>query len=274
MFDTNPRHLANSPITVGGNSVAIGALSINSGSGVISFAGGQTFPNTVTSVATGTGLTGGPINGAGTVSIANHGVTTTQIGSGAAASGTLLTADGAGNTAWQPLPTAATTATVWLPAGYCTQLAAAVPAWGGVTGFGVNFTCFQTGGGSSPGTAVAQLSANAGGFLETTLALPTDWDGGAINARVKMFMPTGTGTIQLAEYSACSVDSVAQPTTLLGGCAVSSSFGDNSIHTLSLCVQTSGCHAGDLMYLTLTRTDNAGAPQIYFLGAEIRYGRK
>ena len=140
MFDTNPRHLANSPITVGGNSVAIGALSINSSSGVISFAGGQTFPNTVTSVATGTGLTGGTITGTGTISIATKAVTAPLVGSGAAASGQLLTADGAGGAAWQPLPSVATTATVWLPAGYCTQLAPVVPAWGGVTGFGVNFT--------------------------------------------------------------------------------------------------------------------------------------
>jgi hypothetical protein len=121
------------------------------------------------------------------------------------------------------------------------------------------------------------LSAASNGFLETTLALPTDWDGGGINARVKMFMPgtiITTQTIQLAEFSACSVDGVAQPTSLLGGCSLPASFSDNSVHTLSLCVQTSACHAGDLMYLTFTRTDSAGAPQVDFLGAEIRYGRK
>jgi hypothetical protein len=44
VFDTNPRHLINSPILVGINNVAIGGLSIDSSSGLISFANGQTFP--------------------------------------------------------------------------------------------------------------------------------------------------------------------------------------------------------------------------------------
>src|SRR5579859_3873348 len=42
-FDANPRHLTNSLITDNGSMVAIGGLSI-SGAGLISFAGGQTFP--------------------------------------------------------------------------------------------------------------------------------------------------------------------------------------------------------------------------------------
>jgi hypothetical protein len=47
VFDTNPRHLANSPITVTGGNIVIGGgsgLSINGGSGIITFASGQTFP--------------------------------------------------------------------------------------------------------------------------------------------------------------------------------------------------------------------------------------
>src|SRR5437016_275978 len=58
VFDSNPRHLTNSPITVGGGNVAIAGLSINGGSGVISFADGQSFPGTgtVTSVGVGSGL--------------------------------------------------------------------------------------------------------------------------------------------------------------------------------------------------------------------------
>jgi outer membrane lipoprotein-sorting protein len=67
-FDTNPRHLTNSLITDNGSMVAIGALSITS-AGLIGFAGGQTFPNTVTSVASGAGLTGGPITTGGTLSL-------------------------------------------------------------------------------------------------------------------------------------------------------------------------------------------------------------
>src|SRR5260370_25872924 len=44
VFDTNPRHLINSPITVSSGRVALGALSISGGTGIITFANGQTFP--------------------------------------------------------------------------------------------------------------------------------------------------------------------------------------------------------------------------------------
>ncbi len=55
-------------------------LSINS-SGVLTFAPGQTFPGsaTVTSVATGAGLTGGPITTSGTISIPSAGVTNAML---------------------------------------------------------------------------------------------------------------------------------------------------------------------------------------------------
>jgi hypothetical protein len=65
---------------------------------------------TVTSVATGTGLTGGPITTAGTISIANGGVTTAQIGSGAATNGQILAANGSGGVSWQTLTPALTNA--------------------------------------------------------------------------------------------------------------------------------------------------------------------
>jgi hypothetical protein len=60
----------------GTNTPAETGLSINQ-MGQITFAAGQTFPSlgTVTSVASGAGLTGGPITGMGTLSIAIRGVT-------------------------------------------------------------------------------------------------------------------------------------------------------------------------------------------------------
>jgi len=63
--------LANSPISVGGGNVAIGGLSVNGSTGIISFANGQTFPGagTVTSVNAGPGLAGGPITNSGTLSL-------------------------------------------------------------------------------------------------------------------------------------------------------------------------------------------------------------
>src|SRR5712691_4591016 len=49
--------------------------------GTITFANGQTFPGTgtVTSIATGAGLSGGPITGTGTLSIANGGITNAML---------------------------------------------------------------------------------------------------------------------------------------------------------------------------------------------------
>ncbi len=57
-------------------------LSINR-NGILTFASGQTFPalGSVTSVATGVGLTGGPITNAGTISIATGGVTNAMLAS-------------------------------------------------------------------------------------------------------------------------------------------------------------------------------------------------
>ena len=72
------------------------------GNGILNFASGQTFPGTgsgtVTSVATGAGLTGGPITKSGTISIPSAGVTnsmlanpslTVQAGSGLSGGGTV-----------------------------------------------------------------------------------------------------------------------------------------------------------------------------------------
>jgi hypothetical protein len=75
-------------------------LKINN-KGVISFASGQTFPGTgagtVTSVDSGAGLTGGPITGTGTLSIATGGVTNTMLAhpSLTVTAGTDLTGGGA-----------------------------------------------------------------------------------------------------------------------------------------------------------------------------------
>jgi hypothetical protein len=72
-FDTNTRHLINSDITDNGGIVAIGGMSVNGATGIITFAGGQTFPGTgggtVTSITGGTGLTGGTISSSGTLAL-------------------------------------------------------------------------------------------------------------------------------------------------------------------------------------------------------------
>jgi hypothetical protein len=96
--------LIDSPFLVDGyGNVAIGGLVIDRNTGLVTFAGNQNFPGsgTVTSVSAGTGLTGGPITSTGTISIADGGVTTAQIGSGAAVSGQVLAANGSGGASWQ-----------------------------------------------------------------------------------------------------------------------------------------------------------------------------
>src|SRR5579859_5696995 len=80
VFDTNPRHLINSPITVNSGNVAIGGMSISGGTGIITFANGQTFPGnssgTVTSLSPGAGisLNPSPITTTGSIGIADGGV--------------------------------------------------------------------------------------------------------------------------------------------------------------------------------------------------------
>src|SRR5215470_18806180 len=56
VFDTNPRHLTNSPIAISGGNVVIGGgsgLNINGATGIVTFANGQTFPGSVNSVTAG-----------------------------------------------------------------------------------------------------------------------------------------------------------------------------------------------------------------------------
>lgn len=280
MFDTNPRHLTNSPITVGVSNVAISGLSIDRSSGLVTFAGGQTFPGTITNIATGTGLTGGPITSTGTVSIANGGVGTTQIaskavtaslvGSGAATSGQILTADGSGGAAWQPVPAATVTDSVWLSAGSCVG-ATPTPAWDSFGG-GPTFTCYSS---SSINKGVAQMLANQNGIPVTSWKLPQNWDGGTITGRAKVLMPTGTGAISLLFGSGCSPDGTAgTPSGLVGFTPPSTAINDNFIHTISATIRTVGCSPGDLMYIGLDRQDNAGAPAIDFFGLEIQYSKK
>jgi hypothetical protein len=80
----------------GGNKLAETGLNIAS-NGQITFANGQTFPGTVTSVGSGAGLTGGPITGSGTLSIASGGVTNTMLQNSSltVTAGTDLTGGGA-----------------------------------------------------------------------------------------------------------------------------------------------------------------------------------
>jgi len=99
--------LTNSLVSEDNAGIHIGGLAI-APTGAITLCCGQSFGaggagGTVTNIATGAGLTGGPISTSGTISIANGGVTTAQIGSGAATNGQVLTANGSGGAAWQNL---------------------------------------------------------------------------------------------------------------------------------------------------------------------------
>src|SRR5262245_48407171 len=79
VFDTNPRHLANSPIAISGGNVVIGGgngVIINGATGIINFANGQTFPGggSVSSVglsapAADFNVTGSPVTTSGTLAL-------------------------------------------------------------------------------------------------------------------------------------------------------------------------------------------------------------
>src|SRR5260370_15887906 len=100
VFDSNPRHLTNSPITVNSGNITIGGLSINS-SGILSFANGQTFP------ASGTTLAGDVTGAATATNIAKlQGVTLLATG---ATSGQALVYNPGGGV-WAP-------ASVWTQTG-------------------------------------------------------------------------------------------------------------------------------------------------------------
>jgi hypothetical protein len=108
--------------------------------------------------------------------------------------------------------------------------------------------------------------------------LPQNWDGGTITGRAKILMPSGTGAINLLFGSGCSADGTAgTPSGLVGFTPPATPINDNFIHTISETIRIVGCNPGDLLYVGLDRQDNASptpAPQIYFFGMEIQYGKK
>ena len=101
MFDTNPRHLTNSPITVNGSMVAIGSLSIN-GSGVITFAPGQNFPSSGLPPAGGDAS--GPLTNLTVIRLQNQPVSNT-----APFAGQVLTFNGS---SWSPASPSGSNGTV------------------------------------------------------------------------------------------------------------------------------------------------------------------
>ena len=63
--------LTNSPISVSGGNLAIGGMTVDGGTGIITFAGGQPFPGagTITNVTAGSGITGGGSSGSVNIAV-------------------------------------------------------------------------------------------------------------------------------------------------------------------------------------------------------------
>ena len=177
--------------------------------GLLTFASGQTFPGvggsgTVTSVATGAGLTGGPITSSGTISIPAAGVTNAMLanssvkvvagsglsGGGSVALGGSVTltstatgtvtnvATGAGLTGG-PITASGT---ISIPSAGVTNTMLANPSINVVAGTGL------TGGGTVALGGTVTLSSTASGGTVTNVATGAGLTGGPI---------TGTGTISI-----------------------------------------------------------------------------
>jgi fibronectin-binding autotransporter adhesin len=189
-------------------SVAETGFSI-SRNGILSFAPGQTFPGsggTVTSVATGAGLTGGPITTSGTISIPSAGVTnamlanpslTVKAGTGLSGGGTValggtvtLTSTATGTVTSVATGTGLTggpitgSGTISIPAGGVTNTLLANPSVTVQAGSGLS------GGGTVAlgGTVTITNSAPGLGGTVTNVASGTGLTGGPI---------TGSGTLSL-----------------------------------------------------------------------------
>ena len=191
VFDTNARHLSNSPITVSGGNVVIGGssgLRINAATGIITFASGQpgTAGGTVTSVATGTGLTGGPITTTGTISIATGGVTTAQLAAGAVLAGNISGGQVVKNLngLTDNVTLAAGTGVSITPSGQTltianSAMAASVPDKGGFWAYFVNFPP-GTGGNQSFATNIADviLFSLPAAYKVSNITVPVNVAGG------------------------------------------------------------------------------------------------
>jgi hypothetical protein len=196
--------------------------------GILTFAPGQTFPGlgTVTSIATGTGLTGGPITSSGTISIPAGGITnnllansaiTVTAGSGLSGGGTVglggtitLTnsSPGSGGTVSSiATGTGLTggpitkTGTISIPAGGITNNLLANSAIKVTAGSGLS------GGGTVGlgGTVTLTNSAPSSGGTVTSIATGSGLTGGPISKTGTISIPAGGITNNLLANSAITV---------------------------------------------------------------------
>jgi hypothetical protein len=84
VFDTNPRHLANSPIAIASGNIVIGGngFSIDGSTGIVTFAGGQTFP--------ASGSLAGEVTGPASANVVSNAVSTNSANA-------IVRRDGTGN---------------------------------------------------------------------------------------------------------------------------------------------------------------------------------
>ncbi len=226
--------------------------------GIVTFAPGQTFPalGTVTSVATGTGLTGGPITKSGTISIATGGVTnallanpsiTVKAGTGMSGGGTVAL-------------------------GGTVTLTNAAPSSGGTV------TSVATGAGLTGGTITnaGTISIAAGGVTNALLANPS------ITVKAGTGM-SGGGTVALggtvtltnaAPSSGGTVTSVATGTGLTGGTITNTgTVSLNTTYTDARYLQLAGgTLTGGLNGTTATLTGALKATTGNFKGSMTSFG--
>lgn len=164
-----------------------------------------------------------------------------------------LDVEGTGNTI-------TTTSKWWMPVAACQNTTAGL-LWDSPTSNAAAATCVT---GSNTTKGVADFDAATDESLQNTLRLPDDWTG-AIDAKVVWFAAATSGAAGLCVQLVCVADAETDdpsfPAQASGNCVSDTAKGTtNQTNVATITgVTSTGCAAGELMHVQLSRDANGGA---------------